>query len=319
MRRRYVSDEDRDTIVRLRRSGAGWLKIQEMTGIPRRTAKSVCERWQVGQAAEDMTTARRQVAAEAFNSHMGDLIALAHRISDGLDAPGPADRRGGSQVLESILQTEIHGRSQDKPRYSFYDKNTEDVKRQNRILFDSLKEHTKEKIDWNTLDDWVSARDEWKRAMDKLESIAVELVHKVYDMEGHEGELISTIKSDEKLVTKMARCVAETVYRIKTADKHGQAGDYIKARSGQDGVGVFFGEGASETELAVVGQDLAMAIAAICIWVVDLTEGKKLAVVQRLVGSFQRMSATQRGLAEKLEELRLMPLILRTRCEICPA
>ncbi len=269
MRRRFVSDEDRDTVVRLRRSGAGWLRIQEMTGIPRRTAKSVCERWQEGQAAEDITTARRQVAAEAFNSHVGDLIALAHKISGGLDAPGPADRRGGSQVLESILQMEIHGRSQDKSQYSLYDKNTEDVKRQNRILFDSLKEHTKEKIDWNTLDDWVSARDEWKRDMDKLESIAVELVHNVPDLEGHERELISTIKSDEKLVTNMARCVAETVYRIKTADKPGQAGDYIKARSGQDGFRVFYGESASETEPAVVGKDLAIALASICIWVVD--------------------------------------------------
>lgn len=320
MRRRFVSEEDRDTVIKLRKSGAGWLKIQEMTGIPRRTAKSVYEQWQKGQTAEEVTTARRQVAAEAFNFHMSDLMALAYRISSDLAMPQFADRRDGSQVMENIFRLDIRGHSQDKPRYSLIKKSMEDIKRQNRILFDSLKEHTKEKIDWRTLDDWVFARNEWKKDMDKLETVALKMVNKTLDREADEKGLSSTIKSDKNLVAKMARSVAETVYRIRTAGEPKQPDYYIKVREGKNSVQVFFSDSASETELAIVSRDSAVIVAGTCIWAVTkLTRGKESTILRGLDSSFCKMETAHRELTEKLDELRLTPLILRTECEICPA
>ena len=40
MRRRYVSDEELTQVIKLKQNGASWLRIENETGIPRRTAKN---------------------------------------------------------------------------------------------------------------------------------------------------------------------------------------------------------------------------------------------------------------------------------------
>lgn len=320
MRRRFVSDEDLDTVISLRKSGAGWLKIQEVTGIPRRTAKRVYDEWQQSRAAEEVTTARRQVAAEAFNSHMRDLVKLAHEISAGLATPGLADRRDGTQVLGSIFEADIHGNGQDKTHYPSIRRDVEDIKRQNRVLFDSLKEHTKDTVNWQTLADWQVARDEWKMNMERLESTAAELVRNILNYDTDSLGLSSRIKSDKRLLSKMALGVAEATQRNVTTRESDEATDYIKVKKGVAGTQVMFGGDASDTELVVDSLELAEKVAMISRRAAtNLDRGKESYIVRNLADSLFRMDAAHRELVDKLDELRLTPLILRTRCEICPA
>ena len=51
---------------------------------------------------------------------------------------------------------------------------------------------------------------------------------------------------------------------------------------------------------------------------VNLTRGKESEVTVGLGDAMTEMLELKRELEDKLDELRLVPLILRTRCEICP-
>jgi len=320
MRRQYVSEEDRDTVVRLRKSGAGWLKIESVTGIPRRTAKRIFEEWQRDQVTEEIGAARRQVAAEVFNLHMRDLITLAHRLLTSLDTPQFIDRRDSPQVLESVFETDTRGHSHNESRFSVRKKEIHEIRRQNRILFESLKEHTRDKVDWSTLDCWLEARDEWTKGMDNLKSTATGLVYNILNQETNRPGPSNRINSDKRLVNEMVNGIAEVAYRILTADKPRPVEDYIQIRQGQNAWAVLFGRDVSETELIVESKELADKVAEICKWsLTNLSKGKESPTIRSVASSLFKMREARNELADKLDELRLTPLILRTRCEICPA
>ena len=46
MRKRYISDNELNQIIKLKQAGASWLMIQNQTGVPRRSAHNAYEDWQ---------------------------------------------------------------------------------------------------------------------------------------------------------------------------------------------------------------------------------------------------------------------------------
>ena len=63
MRKRYVSDDELNQIIKLKQAGASWLNIQNQTGVPRRSAGKSYEGWQRSQSIEELKAARVNVAA----------------------------------------------------------------------------------------------------------------------------------------------------------------------------------------------------------------------------------------------------------------
>jgi len=61
MRKRYVSDEELNKIIRLKDSGASWLKIQDAIGVPRRTAKRAYEEYEQSKSFQELKAARQKI------------------------------------------------------------------------------------------------------------------------------------------------------------------------------------------------------------------------------------------------------------------
>ena len=72
MKKREFTDEEWALILKLKQSGASWLKIQDETGIPRRTIKRAYEEWESTKSYDELKQARIHVAGEEFRDHIDD-------------------------------------------------------------------------------------------------------------------------------------------------------------------------------------------------------------------------------------------------------
>jgi len=323
VRRKYVSDQDTDTIIRLRKSGASWLKIESITQIPRRTAERVFDEWKKTRLAEELKSSRQQIATMAFNYHMQDLTNLARAVLDNMGDPSFKDKRDGTSVLNHVFETDIRGRGQEETYPPTATPSTARIIRQNKLLFNSLKEHTKESVDFFTFDKWLAARNTWKTSMDKLYSEVAQVIRNNINQKSDAPEVIAKIKSDEALFDQMVTGAVETIYRAILDGKVAQIEQvkaYINKKPLPGGITILFGGNVSATDLVPESNELAEEILKICKLAVDiLLTGKELDTVEVLADALHIMRDSRNELDDSLDELRLIPIILRSKCELCPA
>jgi hypothetical protein len=81
-----------------------------------------------------------------------------------------------------------------------------------------------------------------------------------------------------------------------------------------------FYKGDSDTKLDLNDVDLAKEVLSACRWAVNnLQEGDKSDLVRKMADEVHQMQDIIKELEESLDGLFLRPIILRTRCELCPA
>lgn len=318
MRRRYISDEERENIVQLRKSGAGWLRIETMTGIPRRTAKRAFEETQQRQSKDEIQAARRQVVADLFQLHLIDLIAMAEAIVTSLSQPDLADKRDGNSILANVLATNIRNRRMTGQVVGA--EQTDVIRRQNRILLDSLKQHTDSKIRWQKLDDWRMARNEWQNGMRQLRATSMTLIRNFMKQESNRWDPAISTKLDDRLIDRMVNGIVEAAYHALVDGRLYHVERYINTREHQGKMLILFRVNVSTTELILESKELAEKGVALCRQVVNsLAKGRELEKLEGVASSLQEMKAIRDMFAEELDELTITPLLVRTKCDICPA
>lgn len=320
MRRRHVSDEELNQVIKLKHAGASWLNIQAKTGVPRRTAKRAYEDWERNKSLEELKAARVQVATEAFREHIEYIIWIAEVLVDRLPTSMVFDEtRSAKKVLSDLLMTDILEESEPPvPFRSRPEKEQQRIVRQNEMILQSLKDHTHEKVRWQVLEEWGQ---DWNACRDILAKLRAEAKEVVMSILNHqEPTLIDRIKnSEQKDVTEdMARGVVEAVWRGIIAGKPEEGYNLVHTKVVADGhAQVLFGEQASITAVELADSNLAEEVASICRHAAQSLCGEDL--VQQANKMILSMQAKNEELEVMLNELTLRPMIIRTRCEICPA
>ena len=317
MRRRFVSEEDRDRIIQLRKSGGSWLAIENMTGIPRRTAKGVYDEWQKNWAAEEVVNARRQVAADAFKMHMRDLIMLGREITNNYTIPDLNDRRNSQQVLNNIFEKDIREKNRETSPFTFVKRDLSTTIRQNHILLDSLKQHTQEKVEWDLLNKWEAARNNWWSTRKSLETEVCEQVSDIAN--NNPGNVANATLRQPGITDRVIQGILETIYHI-LVDNESQVEKYIKIKGLESGWAILFGGDISDTELFIEDKNISSIIGGYCRSIArGLFTDEESSLIQNMATSLAIMREAHKELMDKLDELRLTPIILQTRCDICPA
>lgn len=328
MRRRDVSPEELARIIRLRQIGTSWLKIQRETGIDRRIAKRAYEEWGRSQSREELKAARKDVAAEEFRNHLRSLIRLAELLVGTLDIPQPSpDPVSAKEVLRSLLQRDIAGEYEaygepDVPyRGLAIIYRPETLLRQNKMLFDSLKAHTQEKLEWwETLDEWGKARDTCTTAQGKLTEEITKTLLNILNQKPKLTDRIVKGSGKKDAMERMVDGIVHAVWERILAGNPDQP-PLIEAISRADGMTeVLFGEHGLGLGLIFTETNLAKEVGNTCIWAAkNLCIREKENIVQLLVDNVSTMRKAIKDLTEKLNPLVLRPLILSTRCDLCPA
>ncbi len=133
---------------------------------------------------------------------------------------------------------------------------------------------------------------------------------------------IKTAIGANDVTEKISDGVRETIWRGILTGKPDQM-HVLKGSSviTEGRVWLEFYEGDSDTKLDLNNdEELAKEALSMCRRVVtNLREGTKSDLVQRLTDEVRRMQDRREELEESLDRLILRPMILRTRCDLCPA
>jgi hypothetical protein len=134
-------------------------------------------------------------------------------------------------------------------------------------------------------------------------------------------ERVKTIIRGNDVIEKISDGVIENIWRGILAGKPEQI-HILKGSSimTEGRVWLEFYKGDSDTRLDLNDVELANDVMNVCRWAVNnLQKGNKSDLVRRLADEVHRMQDRTQELEESLEGLQLRPMILRTRCELCPA
>lgn len=305
----------REQIVNLRQTGAGWMEIERRTGIARRTAQRVFNEWQDRRHSEEKSLARREVASREFERHIRDLVAMANAIGDVFELPSPRDRQGADDVLTRLLERDVRSGDMEVSG-SLTSVDGGRVRRRNRLLLEALREHTKSRVDWEQFDLWLKARKDWAEARVDLEKRL------------HDGLLASTgekpkcarwLESEQLKEGVVAGLVVAVISGLTDAPSDAGAG-YLQVKVDESNSHLLFGYGSDMVAVALLEREAADAIMESCrALLVSLHAEGKCDELKRLKHAYEEMSSAKQRLLDELEELRLIPLILATRCDYCPA
>lgn len=309
MRWRYVPDEKLNDIIRLKNSRASWVKIQKETGVPRRTAQRAYEEYEKSKSVQELKAARQQVISEQFNYHLQDLIAFAHSLTFGLGDPTIGDKRSADEIIDEIFKRNIRVHRINNSLTGNTSTQKDVVIRQNKMLFESLKAHTREVVRWKPLEEWRTARDSWIHNLNNLKKEATKIVDNLLQE-----------KVDQIEIPEITAGVFEAACRAIINDQLEEAENLIKLIPQENGVQLTFSGDSSGKLLRYEDTELADNICNLARQsVTNLRAVKESRIVDNMVTAVKTMKIKKSELVYMLDELRLIPLILGTRCDICPA
>jgi hypothetical protein len=336
MRRRDLSDQELDQVINLKRAGSSWVKIQRETGISRRTAKRAYDKWERGKSLEELKEARKDVAAQAFREHMESVITLAESLAANLGVPSSLrememnSQQFFSWLLEEDLlrrnmssETQIQVWVGDSPRFLVGD--SQSYRREKQLLFESLKAHTRGEVRWEDILD-----NRWKKSRDKCATIVPKLGREISKVlknlvnEKQQPNLLSNLNEAsagydpmERIVEAVRMAIWQDILgdnleqegaRFETISQAGGAAHAVCAKP-RHGIQLEF---TGET-----GKHLAEQVTSICNSAYhNLCKGD---TVQQLYCEVLNMKKASEEIREVLNAVRLRPMILRTRCDLCPA
>lgn len=320
MRRREVSNDELNQVIKLKEAGASWLKIQQKIGVPRRSAKRAYEDWQRSQSMEELKEARVNVAGEAFREHINYLIKLAEALVSALHVPEML--RGldnADEALNQLWKRNIQGELELSQKPGTIE--IGHVVRRNRMIFKALQEHTREKVRWEALEEWKRARDNAAEHSKELQLEVTEVITNILNNQPGLKERIKTAIGGNDVTKKISDGVRETIWRgiftRKPEQVHVWEGTSLVSKGR---VEIRFYKGDSRMKLDLNDLKLAEEAKSACRWAVNnLQKGNKADLVSRLAVEVHRMQDITEELEESLDALLLRPMILRTRCELCPA
>lgn len=317
MRKKYISEEELQNIVRLVKLGASWLKIQTETGIPRRSAKRAYEEYIRSKSADGLKAARQQVASEQFNAHMRDVISLAQSLVSSIGEPTVSDTRTSEKVLDGILEVDVRAHRIKNPLTGKTNVSKELVIRQNKILLQSLKVHTREKVDWGILEEWGNNRNIWIIGKTSLKKEAGEIINNLIQGD----QFGKTIKDNIALIniSEITDGIVDATIRVILNGKVNKAENLIQLLPDERGVRLTFSGDTSGKLQRYENQELAGKVCDLARQAVRNLRAINDSVITRMTDSLAVMRSKKSELEDMLEELRLIPLILSTKCDICPA
>lgn len=324
MRRRDLSDEELSRVIRLRQIGTSWLKIQAETGINRRTAKRAYEKWERSQSLQELKDARKEVAAVEFRYHIESLKSLGVFLAINSSVPSSPNMTNAEQFFSQLWHQDL------LQRFSYTDQppllkkwDTQFSFRENELLFQSLQDHIRgEEGQWSALERWKEACDNSAKVLGKLRKESRVVVTNFLKLE-RETNLLQIIKEksrERNPVERIAEAVLNAIWR-----------DILEDKLGQNLVQMVLGGGGSQCMVKVgyetfflfndtTDTTLAQKVTHICnLAVNNLEKGEKSDMVKSLQNEVRIMKKASEELREMLNPVKLTPMILRTRCNLCPA
>jgi hypothetical protein len=327
MKKIRLTESQSQQVISLRDSGLSWVKIQEKTGVLRRVAKRSYDEWYEKRSQGQLEQARREVVTQECRIHLDMLSRLAILLTDSLVLPDPVtDRRKSAEVWSQFLATDIY---QEYPSYrtGLGERDREKrVIRMNELLLKSLQDHTRIKVPWEDLEEWKVARD---GCLEDMITIRKEIREVLGNVVKHGNKLkhkIDNIREHPTVLDGAADGILAHLWLKDVMRSEGKVAAMVGVSSVRQGTAWvnYHEQAATQTEVLFDSEDRtenvnsAKALAEMSDWAIANLRRGKVKLVRKMRDEVSSMREAVKGLEEALNPLVLRPMILNTRCAICP-
>ncbi len=323
MRKRVLSDKELNEVIRLKQANASWLKIEKETGIPRRTGRRAYDEWEAQQSFADLHKVRMNVADAIFREHMEALIQIAVSLAIHLDIPGsPNELIESSVFLDEILTNNIRDNPHIYGRFKIAEKREQQFAlRQQYRLLRSLREHTRNEVKWELFEEWENSWDECIGIHSLLRDETRETIENFLSQDTAMKSKIRAATKEEDPVSHLVGAVLDQLWQAILKDKPEDGLSMIRVKEiGPEANPIFRIMFNDEVVLDMNDKTVSSKVVEICNQTVkNLYIAEQAEIIQplrRLVGFMRRAVNT---LSEALDPVVLKPIIIRTRCSLCPA
>jgi len=309
-RKSRVNEEQISEMLRLRRQGKSISDIARATGFHRQTIRAYLKERQADILADEV---RKQLLTDELQKHLDSLIRFAASLMEHLAVPAsPNEERDATSVLVPLLPKEL---PEGLDSTSWKERREQQqMDRQNKMLLKSLREHTREKAWWQAFEEW---QEDWNKCRDVLQELREEVNEVVENLineyPSYKREVERRTKEEKDTVGRTISDVFSLLWRAGT----GKPIEKIAYRAEEGHVVVCFSD---ETYHTIghrinddsLGQEMAEVYgSAFKILCQNFTD-KNIAEMLR------RMDENIRVIDDTLDPFVLRPLLVRTRCGLCP-
>jgi len=311
MRKRYVLDDELNQIIRLKQAGASWLKIQDQTGVPRRSAKQAYEDWQRSQSIDELKAARVDVATEAFRNHVNLLIKVAGSLANGLKVPETTRMTiSADEFLNSLWEKSYREIQKYQPDKTIEKREGQRFIRDYQMLLQSLQYHTREKVRWEVLEEWKQA---WNNSISHLNKLEKETNSMAENITKIDASLLGVLNSqslqgnvEERLAQTGLNVIWQNIVDGTLDPENPQINISYELVDKSVPVHV------DKVLFEKIAEILHHVLKTFCV-------ERKEDIIRPLINDANRINKAISELEGMLNPLVLRPLILRTRCDLCPA
>lgn len=306
-----ITDQQIREMVRLRRQGKSISAIARATGCNRQTVRVYLKERQADVLADE---ARKQLLTNEQQKHLDDLTQFAAFLVSRLTVPdSPTEDRDVTKVLYPLLPEDLPQGLSRKAR-----REQRRTDRQNNMLLRSLREHTGEKGWWQAFEEWQRA---WATCIEGLKEVreqAPEVVGDFLKKKENLKEEIERKTGKEDVLKRIVDGVLRAAWWVGTASNPKEEfksrnfrvlpeGQRLRIMTGNHYLNLIF----NETNTA-----LAQKVTAVCNDALQALYPRY--VVDEILGMIHRMDEKIEEIDDALDPFVLRPLLVRTRCELCP-
>ncbi len=324
MKRVVLSDSQLEQVLSLRQNGLSWVKIQRETGIPRRIARRDYEESQRRQSQRQLESARKDIAAQEYRLHLDLLAHFAGNLVDAVGMPEMiTELMGADKVMANLFSKDIYKEHQPIGLSVGEWQREKRIVSMNLLLFKSLRDHTRGKARWEALDEWKAARD---RCVGQVEMVRRELITDLDNILAQKPQLKKMLDASNRpdLSSRVVEGTLVNIWLNDVIGKEGTVTSFLGASAiKKDTAWIKFHEQAPGWTIITfdsndrsTNKDFAKEIAGMSNRaILNLRTKGALSEIKLQTDKMQKAA---NELETTLNPLVLRPIILNTRCDICP-
>lgn len=319
MKKRILNDDELNEVIEAKQKGLNWSQIKEKTGIQRAVSKREYEEWLRKQSSDKLNGIRLKLAEEEFIQHRNHILRVADFFVESLDEPTQYDKKlyDSSWLIHKMENSNLFQGSEVSP--DGYEKN---IVYNNKLLFRALKEHTKERIPWDILNKWQQSWDNFKLFFEEftrdLNDISLNIAdsQKIKYMDVYSKGNATTDRLVEIIEIYLLPAIKEVVLDVDLLKGITLVETLKDDKGNVQSISPTFVEAVMQQ---AKNRKIPKELTSVCRQILENTcrriDPEKL---RGVVKSVRTMRNAISLFQESLNPLTLRPLILRTRCNLCP-
>ncbi|MBA7617646.1 hypothetical protein ES703_24962 [subsurface metagenome] len=309
-----VTDDQVRRMVELQRQGKSISFISRTVKCHRQTV----EKYLAGRGSDILAgEVKKQLLTDVQQKHLDDLTQFAISLRSHLTIPNLAtEDRDVVEVLAPLLPKDLPQGLDSASRKARREQRQAD--RQNKMLFESLRQHAGGKGWWQAFEEWQQA---WATCIEGLGEVknVPEMVEDLLNQQkANLKEEVEKVTGKEDVLERIVDVVIWAAWQVATASNPEEELKLRNFRVAPVAKQRRITTGGYELRLIFSEPETALAQEVVAVCNNVLRELYPRYMVDEILGMLHRMDEKIEVIDDALDPFILRPLLVSTRCELCP-